>query len=237
MAKSQRGSCGRVYHLCVSTLILLAGAGLLGIGIWRRVKNGDGPFNLQYSDVKDLKNVWSIVQSWSTAAIILGAALLISGLFAVIAVSRNCLGSFSKVIYFILALVLTLALGAASGVSFYLLSVTKKSADFESFIASTWEATVANEPQAICAIESDHACRGFASMGECTGCRLGVESTCTPLQRKRCAPCNTPTSTDVKNGCWAEFLSTFKRYYIIAGSVAAGLAILMFIDLCVVCGL
>jgi hypothetical protein len=233
---SGRGSCNRSYHQFISVVTLLAGAGLLGVGVWRRMSNDQGPFDLKYTDVQDLENIWSLVRSWTTAAIVLGAALLASGLIGFIAVSRNCLGGLAKVLFFLIALVLTAALAGTSSVSFYLLSQTNDAGKLENFIETTWEQTVADNKNAICVIEADRQCRGVKN-GECSGCRLGVESTCSVVQKTRCAPCSTPANIDVNSGCYDSFSTSFRRYYIAVGAVTAVLAGLMFIDLCVICGL
>lgn len=239
MAKGREssGGCGKTYHAIVALLLMIAGGGLVGFGIYRKTKTNDGPFSLDYEagEVTELDNIWSWVLRFNTAAIVVGAFLLVAGIAALIALTRRCIGGVFKVAYILVALVIMLALVGISGVAWYLLA-KRNDSELSDFVAKAWESTVKSKPEDICSIEKDFQCRGFNDK-DCEKCPLGVGTSCTPELLLRCAPCSEGETSNVANGCWNEFQSRFRRFYIIAGVVGAVLAGVMLSDMCVLCSL
>lgn len=231
------GGCGRGFHIVVSVLMILVGGCLVGFGVYRKVKTNNGPFSLDYeaSEVGELDNIWSWVLRLNTAAIVVGVGLILTGLGALIALGRGCLGGVFKVAYVLVALVIMLALVAVSGLSWYLLAKGNDNG-LSNFVENGWKNTLANDKDDICAIEKRYQCRGFNN-DDCKACPTGVGSSCTPDSRKLCAPCTEGSTQFVGNGCWNEFHNNFRKFYILVGGIASGLAGLLLVDLCVVCSL
>lgn len=234
--RQSKGSCSRTYHMLVTVLILLAGMGLLGVGIWRRVNRDEAPFNLSEDFIDETDELWSLVLRFDLAAIVVGIFLIISGIIGLIGVAKNCLGGVARVLYLILAVVILLGCGGIAGVSFYLLARgTGQDSRLESYSLTAWESGVSADPDAICVFENDFKCRGFED-GDCAACPTGEDATCTEQDRMRCAPCSGATSSQ-GTGCFEKLTGSLRTYYIIAGAVFSAITLIVLTDIFTLCTL
>jgi uncharacterized membrane protein len=116
MAKAKRAhtSSARTFHGVVTVLLLVAGAGLLGYGLYRRIKTS-GTFDLDF-EVKETKTLESLVQ------ILVGAFLIQSGIISILALARNCAGSVFRFVFFFMAVAIFVVLAGLSAGSSYALA-------------------------------------------------------------------------------------------------------------------
>lgn len=233
MGQESRNTCGTAFHFMVVTLVLLAGGALLGVGLWRNSRETGGPFDLQYGDVQNLNTVWRIALRINTAAIIVGAFMLVAGITAIIGASRKCLGGLFRVVYILMAIIIFIGLAAVSALAFYLLT-QKDDGALKNFVHDAWEATVSDNPNDICKLEKEYKCRGFDN-DDCQKCSNTNQDNCTAASKAVCAPCGSNQFT--ATGCWGKFTDSYRKYYIAVGAVFATLGGLVFLDMFVICGL
>jgi hypothetical protein len=232
MSKYQRNTCATSFHSIVAALLLFSGAALLVYGVYRRIEKDDEPFHLKYeaADVKELDNVASAVLHFNLVLILVGAFLLLSGVAALVAMSRKCAGRLFRIIFFLMAALIAAALVGTSVASLYLRSRRDSGPLFE-YVGKAWEATVSSNAEDVCALEAKHQCRGFAD-GDCTTCPTGVGAGCTAKAKLRCAPCTVGTSQHTGRGCWQKFLSRAGKFFLATGAASAALAVVCLVDIC-----
>lgn len=223
MAKRHENRGVRAYHAVVAILILLAGGGLLGVGIWMTSTASGGPLNLQYTG----DSFFNVILSADKGAIILGAFLLITGLVSLIALTRKLLGVTFRILYVIMATII-LAILVLVTVMSSLIVANGDNAEVKKFVEEAWARTVSNEPTVICEIESRFQCRGFKN-GDCTLCILGTEPECSATVL--CAMCKDQVPEDASKGCFDEILSTFNSVFLPAAIIGGILSTIVLIDI------
>lgn len=233
MGREGSSSCGRAFHLFVATVVLIAGAGLAGVGIWRNVRDVGGPFDLDYGEVENSNGAWRVALRVNTGLIVIGVFMACAAVAGIIATVGGCFGSIFRVIYILMAIVIFLGLATIAGVAFYLLSRRDENS-LKDYVQDAWEVTVTENPTDICNIEKDYKCRGFND-NDCKSCTGKNQDNCTAESRAVCAPCG--SSTFVSTGCFEKFTDSFRKYYIAIGSVFAALAVLVLFDMFVTCSL
>lgn len=181
MAKTDQHRVARVYHAIVAVLILLAGGGLLGIGIWLTTSDAD-PFDLDYSGDTIFQSALKV----NIIAMAIGAFLLISAIASIISLSRQCIGRAFRIIYLILAVIILLVLFSVCVVSAISVRLGD-TASGRSFVTAAWVNSIINKPAHVCAIERHFQCKGLFD-AQCSKCDTGFELECRP-NRIYCTPC------------------------------------------------
>lgn len=227
MAVHERNRAARMYHGFISIVLLIAGGGLLGTGIWLRVTDNVGPLDLEYSG----SNVFNWVLNFSTVIMVLGVFLIVAAIAAILALARKCLGATFRLVYIIMGLIIFLALGFIMVVSILILR-NDDSDVVEDFVSQAWDRTVLVNSAEICSLEKHYECRGFND-NDCVDCRLGTETTC---GAKSCARCNREAA-DVSKGCYDEIVDSIHKFYLPASIVSGLLAFVVLVDLIVACTL
>lgn len=231
MALQERSRFAAGYHTLVALLLLLGGGALLGVGIWVYVTDRGGRLDLDYTG----SNVWNIVLNFGVAGIIAGGFLLLSAVVSLIALSRKCLGKVFRVIYVLVALLITAVLVFIAVITLLIFS-RRDSAVVKDFVRDAWIASV-QEPefrQNVCTIQDEFDCRGFDD-GDCASCGLGRESLCTPEERSLCPACvNEPVRPEGK-GCYNAVIDSVAQIFLPIGIVASILAFIVLVDVFVVC--
>jgi Tetraspanin family len=238
MAKVQRAhtSSARTFHGLVTVLLLVAGAGLLGYGLYRRIKKSDTfDLNVEVKETKTLDSLVSFLLRFNLVLILVGAVLILSGIISILAQARNCAGSVFRFVFFFMAVAIFVVLAGLSAGSFYALARKDSGVVFDAF-ENAWVDSVGAVPEDVCALENKYKCRGFAD-NDCKTCPTGVGSVCTKTALTKCAPCTVGSSEYVGNGCWGEFDSRLRSFYIVMGAVGAVLAAIALIDIFVLCAL
>lgn len=207
----------------VAILILLAGGGLLGVGIWMTSTGSGGPLNLDYTG----DSFFNVVLSADIGAIILGTFLLLTGLVSLIALTRKLLGVTFRILYVIMATVI-LAILVLITVMSSLIVANGDNAEVKKFIEEAWARTVKNDASIICEIENRFECRGFKD-GDCTLCVLGIEPECNATVL--CAECRDQVPDDAEKGCFDEILSTFNSVFLPSAIIGGLLSTVVLIDI------
>lgn len=228
MAKHERNRFVSMYHSLVAILILIGGGALLGFGIWLRVTDRAGPLNLEYTG----SNVFRLVLNASVGSMVIGGFLLLTGVVSLIAMGRRCVGVTFRVVYIIMALVITAVLAFVCVVSS--LIVTQGDDDnVREFIGDAWARTVVDRPDDVCKIEKNFKCRGFGD-NDCALCPTGLEPDCGPTTTPNCAKC--PSNAPPATGCYDEILadakSLFRPMAIVSGIIAGIVLLDVFITCC-----
>lgn len=177
MAKAERSRAVRVYHSIVAIVLLLAGFGLIALGIWLTVNDSQGISNLDFGD--DLTNVLRFFLQLHWLSLIVGGFLALAGIFSLIALSRNCVGYTFRVFYVVFAVLILLVLLAAC-VASSLIITNRYSDAVREVLYQAWETTQNLHPETICAIEERLQCKTFNDY--CGGCGDEGENSsfCTP---------------------------------------------------------
>lgn len=229
MSVHERSRCGSIIHSIVALVILLGGAGLIGLGIWLKTTDNGGPRNLDFSDSSS--KVVDAFTNFGTGSLIVGGFLILAGVASLFGLAKHCLGKSFRVLYILMALIIIAVLIFVATIS--LLIVRKRdSATVNEFVTEAWERTVQNDPEAICAIEEKFSCRGFSDSGECENenCPLGnCEGT------TECARCNVENNATV--GCWEQIKEDLNNVYLPVGIVTSVLAAVVLVDIFITCAL
>lgn len=227
MSKADQRRFQRTYHSVVSILILFSGAALLTLGIWLTVSNRPNDlFNLDY--VGD-GGFFDVLLRTNVIAMILGGFLILAGVTALVALSRNWFGFTFRIIHFIMAiLIFTLLAGICVAAS--LLTARRSDNGVKNFIRNAWTRTAKSEPSVICHIENSFECRGFNNL-DCDGCLTGLEPACATVSDV-CVECsNTEYEVDAKKGCYTKITSTLKDFLLPTAIIAGILAVVVFVDI------
>lgn len=219
MARHEANRGAACYHAFVAILLLLLGGALLGLGIWLRVSEHGGPSSLSYQQA----NLPDIMNWASIAAISVGGFILLAAIFALFALSRQCVGMVFRVVYILMALVILTALVLIAAVCFFILD--RRDAPFVSDALQTaWKTTVTEQPRAICQIEAALKCRGFkdaaCALEKCASCPLAAAS-----------------GTAKTRSCYGAILDDLRRVYLPAGIVAVVAGAFVLVDIFVTCAL
>lgn len=228
MAKADEARCTRVYHIIVAILTLLAGGGLLGLGIWLQTNGQHGLFDLQFSGT----NVLDVLLRANIAAIAFGIFLILTAIVSLVALSRNCLGITFRIIYVIMAAIILAVLVLACVASIILLR-NRENKTFENQMKNAWALTVASGSEVTCELEEWFECRGFED-SDCIQCMTGLEASCPPVAKRFCAPCHEPKAHH-STGCYDEIINTVSRALLPTAIVSGVLAAMLLIDMMVMC--
>lgn len=230
MAKHEVNKGARLYHSLVAMLMLLAGFGLFGIGIWLQVTNNAGPLDLDYAG----DNVFRVALRFPIASIIAGGFLIIAAIAGLFALARNCVGGVFRGVYILMAIVVLGVLLAACVTSSLIVDRDDSEA-VRDFLEDAWERTVTGDKDsqiAICEIENFYGCRGFDN-NDCDICVLGSEALCE--SSRRCAKCDVPTNPAI--GCYGEIIDSVRDVFLPIAIASAVLSAIVLIDLFVTCAL
>lgn len=220
MAKAEARKNTRAYHSLVAVLLLICGVGLLGVGIWLRYTDRGDFLDLDFSGTSN--GAIESISSTDIGAILIGAFLIVCGVFSLIALARNCVGYTFRIIYVLLALVIFVILLGIFVASVIFLA-RRKDENVRDFFRNAWENGVGNDisnlnvsldsidlgslsvdlvpkSQAVlCSIENTFKCRGFQD-NDCTQCATGsvfTEPGCLLETNQRCALCATIENTTI----------------------------------------
>lgn len=225
MAKHERNRFVSIYHSIVAILILLCGGALLGVGIWLHVTDNGGPLNLEYSG----DNFFRVVLNFSVGSMIIGGFLMITGVISLIAMTRKCVGATFRVLYIVLALLITAVLVFACVISSLIL-INGDNENVKDFISEAWKNTVKDRPDDVCSIEKNFECRGFMD-NDCALCPTGKEPECSA--QPNCAKCSTNVSPRV--GCYDEILSNGKGIFRPIAIISGILSGVVLLDILISC--
>lgn len=228
MAEAHELRCTRVYHTIVAVVTLLAGGGLLGLGIWLQTSGQHGLLDLNFSDT----NVLDIVLRANIAAIAFGIFFILTAIVSLVALSRNCIGITFRIIYVILAAIILAVLVLICVASITLLR-NRDNEVFENKLKDAWALTVDSGSTVTCELEEWFQCRGFED-SDCTQCITGLEASCTPVAKAFCAPCGAPKA-HYSVGCFDKIVTSISRALLPAAIVSGVLAAMLLMDMMVMC--
>lgn len=251
MSKAGERKGQRVYHAIVAILILLSGAGLLGVGMWLRFTDRGEFLDLDFSGSSN--GAIEAISSTDVGAMVIGGFLILSGIISLIALSRkSCVGVTFRIIHIIFALVIFILLAGVCAASITFLAA-RNTSDVRNFFENAWEngvgdtnITSPNDVEraqaAICKIESTFKCRGFDD-NDCVACPTGAiitEPGCLTQTASRCAFCATITgyerdSVDPSVGCYGDFVNTLSTAFLPSAIVSGILSIVVLIDIFFTC--
>jgi Tetraspanin family len=218
----------------VSLILLLTGAAILGYGVYLRISDKYKQTFIVLPSTST-GNVNLHVPRYDVILLAVGGALLLASILALISLSKNCVGVTFRVTYGLLAVVMLAAMVLVAALFFYVLSLQGKTS-FKNDVEKVWLGAVQANATDICTFESKFKCRGFND-NECTNCQLGTESTCTSTQKTRCAACDDKKNDFTGNGCFNEFRDVLRIESIVIGAVCSVIALMLLIDLFVLCAL
>lgn len=231
MSRAQVNRAASCYHAVVALLMLLAGGALLGLGIHLTVSDHAGPIDLEYGSNSFL----DFVLRAGILCIVIGSFILITAVCALVALGRRCVGQTFRVIYIMLALLVLIGLIFITVVS-WLVYARRATPLVRDFFSDAWERTVRERPSAICKIESNLECRGFADVScqkeECAVCPKETTATSRlPTQIGESKP-------SMKNiSCYQTIKRDLRAVYLPAAIVGTILSVAVLIDVFVVCAL
>lgn len=221
------------YHATFLALLLIGGAGFLGVGLWLQLSQGGGPVNLEWTGSGFIDSFLTL----GVASMIVGGALLATSVFALCAVSRSCIGTVARVVFVLATLVVTAGLVLLAVVTLLIASDNRPGA-VEDIVRDSWERTVSSSDQGVvaeaCTIQRDFGCSGFAD-GDCAGCNNGVGtggSTCA-LQ---CPVCE-PSIPESLTGCYDAIIDRTRKIFLPVGITASVLAAVTLVEVFVVCAI
>lgn len=204
-------------------LLLISGAAALAAGIWLRIDDNGGPLNLEYSE----DNVFRDILRVGIGSIIIGSFLMLTALFSLFSLSRNCVGKTFRIIYVLMAVVILLVLIAITAIAV----VIHRSGDSETvrdFISEAWDDTVRVNPSEICKVESNLDCRGFED-NECSRCENGPGGNCD--NAASCASCATTRGADI--GCYTRIIDRLENVFLPVAIVGGVLSFVVLVDILV----
>jgi Tetraspanin family len=233
MATPGRKSCSRAFHKLVSFVLAFLGGFLFGYGLYLLVSK---KYRNSYVDLQSTgsQDVSVHLPRIDIVLVIVGGVMVLFSIVAHIAMSRNCVGLTFRVMYGIFAVVILAAMILVAALYFYILRL-QTTDKFKADAKNVWESSVQNEAKSICSVESGYKCRGFENQ-DCLNCRLGSEATCITAQKTLCAQCNSDNDFTSK-GCFNSINRTIRIQSIAIGSASTILALLLFVDLFVLCAL
>lgn len=231
MAKQELNRGVRIYHSVVSIVLLLLGFAFVALGLWLSATGSHGLTDLDFEG----ESLFKIFLNLHWFSVLLGAFLILSAVFSIIALGRNCIGATFRAVYAPLGLVIFIVLLATCFMSVMLLK-NKYNNDVRAFVENAWNATYRKEPEMLCDIERRLQCRGF-DYWNCKECDYGTDPSC-KFDKTTCASClaeNSGGETLYAPGCYdqiLEFLSTILLpMAIVSGIFSVG----MLIDLLSIC--
>ncbi|GAB0492346.1 hypothetical protein MMPV_003608 [Pyropia vietnamensis] len=220
------------YHATFLALLLIGGAGFLGVGLWLQLSRGGGPVNLEWTGSGFIDGFLT----FGVASMIVGGVLLATSFFALCAVSRSCLGTFTRVLFVLATLVVTIGLALVAVVTLLIASNNRPDV-VEDIVRDSWERTVSSSDASVvaeaCTIQRDFGCAGFES-GDCNGC--DNEDVRTSLCEQRCPKCEPRTPASV-SGCYDSIIERTRKIFLPVGIVASVLAAVALVDVFVVCAI
>lgn len=221
------------YHATFLALLLIGGAGFLGVGLWLQLSKGGGPVNLEWTGSGFIDSFLTL----GVASMIVGGALLATSVFALCAVSRSCIGTVFRVMFVLATLVVTAGL-VLIAVATLLIASNNRPGAVEDIVRDSWERTVSSDDRGVvneaCTIQRDFECAGFAA-GDCDGCNNGVgpaRSDCAT----RCPVCE-PRTPASSSGCYDAIIDRTRKIFLPVGITAAVLAAVALVDVFVVCAI
>jgi hypothetical protein len=233
MATPGTKSCAGIFHRLVSFVLALLGGVFFGYGLYLLVskKYQNSYVDLQSNGAQDVSVHLPRID---IVLIIVGGVLILSSIAALVAMSRNCVGMTFRVMYGIFAVVMLAATILVAALYFYILRLQTRDT-FKADARKIWVSSVQNNTKSVCSVESEYKCRGFDNQ-DCINCRLGSEATCNADQKAICPLCNNDNDFTSK-GCFQSINRTLRTQSIAIGAASTALALLLFIDLFVLCAL
>jgi len=236
---SHGGSKGALtFHSLFLSLLLLGGAGFLGVGLWLQLAKNGGPVNLEWTGSGFIDSFLTL----GVAAMIIGGALLATSVCALCAVSRSCIGTVFRVMFVLATLVVAAALVLLAVVTLLIASNNRPGA-VETIIRDSWERTVTSgDPNTVahaCDIQANFGCTGFDD-GDCDSCVNGVTTSgtpCTPEEQRRCPSCPSSLTTPSSSGCYDAIIERTRDIFLPVGIAAAVVAGVALLDVFVVCAI
>lgn len=220
------------YHATFLALLLIGGAGFLGVGLWLQLSKGGGPVNLEWTGSGFIDSFLT----FGVASMIIGGVLLATSIFALCAVSRSCLGTVARVLFVLATLVVTAGLVLVAVVTL-LIASNNRPGVVEDIVRDSWERTVTSSDAGVvaeaCAIQRNFGCAGFDS-GDCNECNNGEVQT--SLCERRCPVCEPRTPASV-SGCYDPIIERARKFFLPIGITASVLAAIALVDVFVVCAI
>lgn len=223
------------YHATFLALLLIGGAGFLGVGLWLQLSKGGGPVNLEWTGSGFIDSFLTL----GVASMVVGGALLATSIFALCAVSRSCIGTVARVLFVLATLIVTAGL-VLLAVATLLIASNNRPGAVEDIVRDSWERTVSSSDAGVvaeaCTIQRDFGCAGFDAR-DCDGCNNGVgtgggSGTCA----ERCPVCEPPTPAS-SSGCYDAIIDRTRKIFMPVGITASVLAAVALVDVFVVCAI
>ncbi|OSX69737.1 hypothetical protein BU14_1226s0001 [Porphyra umbilicalis] len=225
------------FHSFFLFLLLLGGAGFLGVGIWLQSAHGGGPVNLEWTGSGFIDGFLTL----GVAAMVIGGALLVTAVFALCAVSRSCVGTVARVLFVLATLLATAALVLLAVVTLLIASDRRPDA-VQDFVRDSWERTVTSGEVDVvseaCEVQTEFGCVGFVA-GDCVDCpngRADGGGECNGAPARRCPVCPTAPPPSA-GGCYEKIIERTRDIFLPVGIVASVLAAIALIDVFAVCAI
>lgn len=215
MSRAETNRAAAVYHSLVALLLLLLGGGLLALGIWLHVSGMAAPLDLEFTNV----SLVNAALGARVSLLVLGGIFIVTALASLIALGRRCVGKTFRVIYILLG-VIVFALLTATATLTWIVYARRETATVRDFLRNAWKRTVAEKSDIICKIEYTFGCRSFE------------DPFCL---NEQCAPCGPKTVP--APGCYLVIIQDLRKVFLPLAIVATVMAVLVLIDLFVVCAL
>lgn len=222
----------RSFHAAVAILLLLAGGALIGLGIWLQTSRSASPF--QIAQAEDSVNyALDVLVNSGIAAITAGCFLMLAGIFSLISLGRKCIGITFRVIYIIMAIIITLILLAICVLSSIIVA-KRDNANIRDNFQAGWTAATVSYPQDICAVEEKLQCRGYFTTS-CRQCPTGNEPQC--QSSRECIKCQNNTLLESPQGCYGTAVKVIHDVFLPVAIVSAVLTCIQFADSVISCAL
>lgn len=235
MAKHERSRAVRVYHSIISIVLLLGGFCFIALGIWLRSNESQGISELNLEG--DVNTLFKLFLNLHWASIVVGCFLVLSAIFSLIALARNCVGFTFRVVYVVLAIVIFIVLLLACVLPSLLLD-NRYNKEIYDFVKDGWKSTHSSQPEALCVIEQRLECRGF-DYGDCDGCVTGLEAACQSPASKdvcaRCVPSEAEQNGEQLPGCYQRILDFLHNMFLPIAIVGGIAAVAMLVDIFCTC--
>lgn len=232
MAKQELNRGVRIYHSVVSIVLLLLGFALVALGLWMSSTDSHGLTDLDFEG----ESLFKIFLNLHWFSILIGAFLVLTAIFSLISLGRNCIGATFRAVYAVLGLLIFVVLLAVCFLSIVLLR-NKYNNDIRAFVENAWKATYRKQPDALCDIERRLQCRGF-DYWNCKECDYGSNPSC-EVDENVCVSCvaqmSPPSDLYYAPGCYDQILEFLSTILLPIAIVSGVFSVGMMIDLLSIC--
>lgn len=231
MAKQELNRGVRIYHSVVSIVLLLLGFAFVALGLWLSSTDSNGLTDLDFEG----ESLFKIFLNLHWASVLVGGFLILSAIFSLISLGRNCIGATFRTVYAVLGLFIFIVLLATCFLSIMLLR-NKYNNDIRAFVENAWNATYKKQPDALCDIERRLQCRGF-DYWNCKECDHGADPSC-DFDLTACASCvaeAAPSDGYYAPGCYDQILEFLSTILLPIAIVSGVFSVGMMVDLLSIC--